>query len=193
MRKLQYITNTIIGICLCGTGLLSAIIYKDLWLLWLIIAGISFCFTAFCSFTELTAYDSIKENFKYPTPMEAAKEILEDIGTVIDNTDTINEFNNLGIEPSAATALVDTMIQCPQCVGKITKGNSCNRCNGTGEVPAYTNNFKIFKENAGVISKISEGPVWVCICEEYMYTANTLKDLITVLNTEWKSDKNLVG
>lgn len=48
----------------------------------------------------------------------------------------------------------------------------------------------IFKENKHVISKEE---VWVCICEGYMYSADTLMDLIYILNTEWKHDRHLVG
>lgn len=48
----------------------------------------------------------------------------------------------------------------------------------------------IYKEKAGVIS---EGPVWVCIHDGYLYTADTLEGLIKVLNEEWEHDKYLVG
>ena len=50
--------------------------------------------------------------------------------------------------------------------------------------------FKIFKQKAGVISP---NEVWVCICEEYLYIEDTLEELITLLNTEWKDDKHLAG
>lgn len=50
--------------------------------------------------------------------------------------------------------------------------------------------FRIFKEKPEVIS---EGPIWVCISEGYIYTAETLPELITMLNTEWKHDKHLGG
>lgn len=50
--------------------------------------------------------------------------------------------------------------------------------------------MKIFKEKAGVIS---ESEIWVCICEGYLYTADTLEDLIIVLNNEWKHDRHLAG
>lgn len=36
-------------------------------------------------------------------------------------------------------------------------------------------------------------PVWCCICEGYMYFADTLEQLVVVLNTEWKLDKHMVG
>ena len=49
--------------------------------------------------------------------------------------------------------------------------------------------MRIFQEEAGVIS---ENPVWVCVCEGYLYIADTLESLIEVLNTEWKADKHLV-
>lgn len=49
--------------------------------------------------------------------------------------------------------------------------------------------MNIFLEKAGVLS---EEACWVCICEGYLYTADTLPELVTVLNTEWKHDKHLV-
>lgn len=48
----------------------------------------------------------------------------------------------------------------------------------------------IYLEKAGVISK---DPIWVCICEGYTYTADTLDGLVKVLNSEWKYDRHLVG
>ena len=48
----------------------------------------------------------------------------------------------------------------------------------------------IFLESPGVISKES---VYVCLCEGYMYTGDTMYELIQVLNTEWKHDKHLIG
>ena len=36
-------------------------------------------------------------------------------------------------------------------------------------------------------------PTYCCICEGYMYFADTLEQLIVVLNTEWKLDKHMVG
>lgn len=36
-------------------------------------------------------------------------------------------------------------------------------------------------------------PVWCCISEGYMYFADTLEQLVVVLNTEWKLDKHMVG
>lgn len=50
--------------------------------------------------------------------------------------------------------------------------------------------MNIFKEKPGVIS---EDWVWVCIHEAHMYVANSLMELIAVLNTEWEDDKHLVG
>ena len=50
--------------------------------------------------------------------------------------------------------------------------------------------FKIFKEKAGVIS---ENECWVCICDTYLYTADTLEQLIEILNTEWEHDRHLCG
>ena len=50
--------------------------------------------------------------------------------------------------------------------------------------------MKIFLEKAGVISP---GPIWVCFCTCYMYTADTLEDLVDVLNSEWEHDNHLVG
>ena len=48
----------------------------------------------------------------------------------------------------------------------------------------------IYREKAGVIS---EKPIWVCMCGAYLYTGETLRRLIEVLNTEWEHDKHLVG
>lgn len=50
--------------------------------------------------------------------------------------------------------------------------------------------MKIFKEKAGIISP---NEIWVCICDGYLYTADTLEELVIVLNKEWKQDKHLVG
>lgn len=50
--------------------------------------------------------------------------------------------------------------------------------------------MNIFKEKAGVISK---EPIWVCIHEGYMYTADTLELLVIVLNTEWEHEQHMVG
>jgi hypothetical protein len=50
--------------------------------------------------------------------------------------------------------------------------------------------MRIYQEKAGVIS---EGECWVCICEGYLYTNESLEGLIKMLNTEWKHDKHLVG
>lgn len=50
--------------------------------------------------------------------------------------------------------------------------------------------MRIFEEEAGVISS---NKIWVCICEGYLYTADTLKELIELLNTEWKQDRHLIG
>ena len=36
-------------------------------------------------------------------------------------------------------------------------------------------------------------PMWICICEGYMYESETLDGLIQKLNTEWKLDKHMVG
>lgn len=48
----------------------------------------------------------------------------------------------------------------------------------------------IYEEKAGIVSK---GTCWVCICDPYMYIADTLLELIDVLNREWENDKHLVG
>lgn len=48
----------------------------------------------------------------------------------------------------------------------------------------------IFEQEAGVIS---DDVCWVCICEEYMYIAPTLLELVELLNTEWEHDKHIVG
>jgi len=50
--------------------------------------------------------------------------------------------------------------------------------------------MRIFKEEPGVISKEA---CWVCICAEYMYTADTLEELVEILSIEWEDDKHLVG
>lgn len=50
--------------------------------------------------------------------------------------------------------------------------------------------MNIFKEKAGVLSPEE---VWVCICEGYIYIADTLEQLIEILNTEWKNERHLVG
>lgn len=50
--------------------------------------------------------------------------------------------------------------------------------------------MKIFKEQAGVITK---DECWVCLCDCYMYMADTLEQLIEVLNTEWEDDKHLIA
>jgi hypothetical protein len=52
------------------------------------------------------------------------------------------------------------------------------------------NNFRIFKEKPGVIS-INE--CWCCISEGYLYTADTLEDLLVMLNSEWKHENHIVG
>lgn len=36
-------------------------------------------------------------------------------------------------------------------------------------------------------------PTYCCICGGYMYFADTLEQLVIVLNTEWKQDKHMVG
>lgn len=36
-------------------------------------------------------------------------------------------------------------------------------------------------------------PVWICVCEGYMYIELDLLKLIDTLNKEWKHDKHLVG
>jgi len=50
--------------------------------------------------------------------------------------------------------------------------------------------MNIFKEKAG---DLSPEEVWVCICEGYIYIADTLEQLIEILNTEWKNERYLVG
>ena len=50
--------------------------------------------------------------------------------------------------------------------------------------------MQIYQEKAGMISPV---PCWVCICDEYMYLADTLIKLVDVLNTEWEDDKHMVG
>lgn len=46
----------------------------------------------------------------------------------------------------------------------------------------------IFQEKPGVIS---EGPIWVAIHQCWLYTADTLEQLIIILYTEWEDDKHL--
>lgn len=48
----------------------------------------------------------------------------------------------------------------------------------------------IFKEKSGIISKKE---CWVAIFNEYLYTAETLDELLYILYTEWEHDKHLVG
>ncbi len=50
--------------------------------------------------------------------------------------------------------------------------------------------MRIFLEEGGVISEES---VWVCVNDCYMYTADTLEELVEILNTEWRFDKHMVG
>ena len=50
--------------------------------------------------------------------------------------------------------------------------------------------MRIFEEEGGIISEES---IWVCICGPYMYTGDTLLELVKVLNSEWEHDKHLVG
>lgn len=48
--------------------------------------------------------------------------------------------------------------------------------------------MKIFFDNTSF-----DMPTYCCICEGYMYFADTLEKLVVVLNTEWKLDKHMVG
>lgn len=48
----------------------------------------------------------------------------------------------------------------------------------------------LFKERPGVISKDS---CYVAMCTGYLYTADTLEELLTRLETEWEQDQHLVG
>lgn len=50
--------------------------------------------------------------------------------------------------------------------------------------------MRIFEEKAGVIS---DKNVWICICEEYMYIADSLIELVDLLNSEWEHEKHIVG
>lgn len=52
--------------------------------------------------------------------------------------------------------------------------------------PSY--DLKIYWEVAGLIS---ENRIWVCFSDGYMYTADTLEELLTVINNEWKLDQHL--
>jgi acyl-ACP thioesterase len=57
-------------------------------------------------------------------------------------------------------------------------------------IPYNEHDFRIFKERPGIISTDA---CWVCISEGYLYTADTLEELVDVLNTEWKKARHLVG
>lgn len=48
----------------------------------------------------------------------------------------------------------------------------------------------IYLEKPGIIS---EEEVWVCSHEDYLYLADTLEELIEILNTEWEHDIHLVS
>jgi hypothetical protein len=50
--------------------------------------------------------------------------------------------------------------------------------------------LKIYKEKPGIISK---DEVWICIHDDYLYTADTLYELIGILNTEWEDVKHFAG
>jgi hypothetical protein len=50
--------------------------------------------------------------------------------------------------------------------------------------------MKIFREKGGVIS---EDPIWVCFSGPYMYTADTLWQLLKIVVKEWKNDRHLIG
>jgi len=58
------------------------------------------------------------------------------------------------------------------------------------KVKPIKQNFRIFQEKPGVISK---DKCWVCICGNFMYINDTLEGLINLLNTEWENDKHLIG
>lgn len=49
---------------------------------------------------------------------------------------------------------------------------------------------RIFKEKAGVIG---EKEVWVALSPGYLYTADTLWQLVKILIFEWENDQHLVG
>ncbi len=65
--------------------------------------------------------------------------------------------------------------------------NNYKKSNNTKTTSEYTT-MRIFKEDDRLFSK---DDTWVCICEGYLYTGDTLDDLKNVLNTEWKHDKHL--
>ena len=50
--------------------------------------------------------------------------------------------------------------------------------------------MRIFEQAGGLIS---EEPVWICIHDGYMYIADTLFELVKILNSEWEHDKHIVG
>lgn len=52
------------------------------------------------------------------------------------------------------------------------------------------NMIKIYKEQPNIISK---DYIWVCICNEYLYTHDTLIGLLWLMICEWKHDRHLVG
>ena len=48
----------------------------------------------------------------------------------------------------------------------------------------------IYKEKPGVLS---DGPVWVCFHNCYMYTGNTLLALLLDMWRNWNNDNRLIG
>lgn len=50
--------------------------------------------------------------------------------------------------------------------------------------------MRIFKEKAGMIS---ENEIWICIDSCWLYTGDTLFELLWCILKEWRSDKHLVG
>lgn len=50
--------------------------------------------------------------------------------------------------------------------------------------------MRIFQEKTGKIGKIG---IWICICEDFIYLADNLPELIKLLNTEWKHEKHMIG
>ncbi len=58
------------------------------------------------------------------------------------------------------------------------------------DLRASSKHWGVYLERPGVISP---GAVWICFTPGYMYSADTLPDLLHVVDTEWEWDRHLVG
>ena len=57
------------------------------------------------------------------------------------------------------------------------------------KMPMPMNNyFNMFLDTS---LTISDHEIWVCTCEGYLYTSDTLPGLIAIMNAEWKHDKHI--